>query len=221
MILTEKKPITEIVESLGNAKSVFLLACNGCPEAALTGGEKAISELQEELKKSGKTITGTAIIDFLCNKVLITMRLYRHQAAVNKADAIVINSCGIGVQAASTVSEKSVQPALNTVSMGGFQGLWPSDERCEQCGECVLDSTGGVCPITFCTKSLLNGACGGTKEGKCETDKEKECGWQLIYDRLKKSGQLHKLKKHHKPRNFRKMEPSTEVRTKVFYDIES
>jgi len=222
MILTEKKPIDKILNSLGKDKNIFILACNGCPESAETGGEKAVTELRKELEKAGKAIVGEAIIDFLCNKVLVGMRLVRSKQELGKADGILIISCGIGVQAVSNVVEKAVIPALNTTYMGGFQGLWPSDERCAQCGECVLDSTGGVCPITFCSKSLLNGACGGTtKDGKCEIDKEKDCGWHLIYERLKKTGKLENLKKIHAPRNFKKMEPSSEIRKKTFYNIEN
>lgn len=220
MILTEKKPINEILESMGNDKNIFIAACNSCPESAETGGKAAVEELKKELENSGKAVTGEAIIDFLCNKTLVGMRLMRLRGNLQKADAILIISCGIGVQAVSNVVEKAVIPALNTISMGGFQGLWPSEERCAQCGECVLELTGGICPITFCSKGLLNGICGGSKDGKCEIDREKDCGWHLIYERLKKIGKLENLKKIHAARNFKKMEPSTETRKKTFYNIE-
>ena len=220
MILTEKKPINEILEFLKEDKDVFLLACHGCPEAAQTGGEAALLSMKEELKKAGKQVAGETIIDFLCNKILVNMRLLRHKNKIEGSDSILIMSCGIGVQSVSNATDTKVKPALNTISMGGFQGLWPAEERCQQCGDCVLDSTGGVCPITFCTKSLLNGPCGGAKDGKCETDKEKDCGWELIYNRLKNTGQLDKLKKLHKPRNYKKMEPTSQLRKTTFYNIE-
>lgn len=220
MILTENKPIEEILESLKDDKNIFLLACNGCPEAAETGGEKALLEMKEILEKAGKNIAGEAIIDFICNKTLVSMRLMRHKGSIKKCDSILIMSCGIGVQAVSAAIEKVVRPALNTISMGGFQGLWPSEERCQQCGDCVLDSTGGVCPITFCSKSLLNGPCGGAKDGKCETDSKKDCGWELIYKRLKDTKQLDKLKQFHSPRNHKKMHPSSDLRKTTFYNIE-
>jgi len=220
MIFTEKKAIEEILEFSKNDKNIFLLSCNGCPEAAETGGLKALNELKEELIKNGKTIVGEALIDTICNKLLVGMRLMRHKRALEKSDAVIVLSCGIGVQATSSLLEKSVYPALNTTSMGGFQGLWPSDERCAQCGNCMLAATGGICPIAFCSKSLLNGACGGTKDGMCEVDKDKDCGWHLIYERLKKTGKLDNLKKFKKARNFKKMEPTQELRKKVFFDIE-
>ena len=220
MIVTEKKPITEILESLGEEKNIFLLGCNGCAEVCETGGETALLEMKEELEKAGKTITGQVLIDFLCNKVLINMRLIRHTNALEKANSILVLTCGIGVQAVSTVVEKVIHPGLNTLSLGGFQGLWPSEERCDQCGECVLDMTCGICPVTSCTKGLLNGPCGGASQGKCEVDPERECGWERIYNRLKTLGRIENLKKYRKPRDYNKMLPSQELRTTSFYDIE-
>ncbi|MFH1791550.1 MAG: methylenetetrahydrofolate reductase C-terminal domain-containing protein, partial [Candidatus Omnitrophota bacterium] len=207
MILTELKPVDEILKSLGKDKQVFVLACNGCPESAGTGGLEALGRVCSEITGSGVKVSGKTVIDFLCNKVLVRMRASRHKEAIAGADSVVILSCGIGVQAVSAVIEKPVRPALNTVSMGGFQGLWPAEERCRQCGDCVLDSTGGVCPITFCSKSLLNGPCGGSKDGKCETDTEKDCGWHLIYKRLKDTKQADKLRLYHAPRNYKNMYP--------------
>jgi len=220
MILTEKKPLDEILKSIGEDKNIFLLTCNGCPESAETGGEKALLELKEQLQKAGIMVSGYAIIDFLCNKVLVNSRLIRHKEKLKKTQGILIISCGIGVQAVSAVIEKPVIPALNTISLGGFQGLWPSDERCAECGDCILDITGGICPVTFCSKSLLNGPCGGTKEGKCEVDNEIDCGWHLIYERLKKTNKLEKLKQYRKPRDRKKMQPTPELRKRRFYDIE-
>ncbi len=220
MLLTQNKPIEEVLESLGAEKNIFLLACNGCAEVCETGGEKGLSEMKAELEKAGKTITGRLNVDFLCNKVLVATRLAREMNKIEAADSILVLTCGIGVQAVSKIVNKVVHPSANTISVGGMQGLWASDERCEACGDCALDYTGGICPITFCAKSLLNGACGGTHDGKCEVDKEKECGWQLIYERLEKMGRLDNLKKFHKARDHSKMYPSKEIREKTFYDIE-
>ena len=221
MLYTQNKPIEEVLESLGREKKIFLLVCNGCAEACETGGEEAASAMKVALEKAGKTVTGTALVDFLCNKVLVVTRLAREMEKIEQADSILVLSCGIGVQAVSKVVDKITHPAANTVSLGGLQGLWPSDERCQACGDCALDYTGGICPITFCAKSLLNGPCGGTHEGKCEVDDEKDCGWQLIYERLKKIGRLENLRKIHKARDHDKMLPSKELRKTSFYDIES
>jgi ferredoxin len=220
MLYTENKPIDEILESLGKEKNVFLLACNGCAEVCETGGETALAAIQSELEKADKNVTGTCLVDFLCNKVLVASRLAREMDKLQQSDSILVLTCGIGVQAVSKIVNKVVHPAANTVSVGGLQGLWPSDERCQACGDCALDYTGGICPITFCAKSLLNGPCGGAKDGRCEVDPEKDCGWQLIYERLQKVGRLDNLKRIHTARDHSKMLPSTELRKASFYDIE-
>jgi ferredoxin len=220
MLYTQNKPIEEVLESLGKEKNIFLLVCNGCAEACETGGQEALSAIEAELKKAGKNVTGTALVDFLCNKVLVATRLTREIDKINQADSILVLTCGIGVQAVSKIVNKVVHPAANTVSLGGLQGLWPSDERCDACGDCALDYTGGICPITFCAKSLLNGPCGGAQEGKCEVDPEKDCGWQLIYERLEKTGRLENLRKIRSARDHSKMLPSSELRKTSFYDVE-
>ena len=220
MLLTKDKPLEEILESLGEEKNIFLLACNGCAEVCETGGEKGLSTMKAALEKAGKKITGTDSVDFLCNKVLVATRLNREMDKIEQADSILVLTCGIGVQVVSKIVNKVVHPSANTISVGGLQGLWASDERCQACGDCALDYTGGICPITFCAKSLLNGACGGTHNGKCEVDSEKDCGWQLIYERLEKIGRLENLKKFHKARDHSKMYPSKDLRETSFYDIE-
>ena len=220
MLFTQNKPIEEVVESLGGENDIFLLGCNGCAEVCETGGEKALLAMKAELEKAGKKVTGTALVDFLCNKVLVATRLAREMDKIKQADSILVLTCGVGVQAVSKIVNKVVHPAANTVSLGGLQGLWPSDERCQACGACALDYTGGICPITFCAKSLLNGPCGGAQDGKCEVDSEKDCGWQLIYERLQKVGRLENFKKIRTPRDHSKMLPSSELRKTSFYDIE-
>ena len=152
--------------------------------------------------------------------MLAIMRLSRYSNDIEKSDSILVLSCGIGVQAVSTVIEKVVHPALNTISLGGFQGLWPSEERCDQCGDCVLDLTAGICPVTSCSKGLLNGPCGGASDGKCEVDPEKDCGWDRIYKRLVKIGRIENLKIFRKPRDYNKMLPSPDLRKTSFYDLE-
>jgi len=220
MIVTERKPVEEVIESLEHEQSVFILACGGCPEGADTGGQKEIEFLSDKLREEGKQTPGGMLVDFLCNKVLVGMRLSRRRETVLSADAILVVSCGIGVQATGAMVPLRVVPALNTLSMGGVQGLWPSSERCGECGDCVLDTTGGICPITTCAKGLLNGACGGSQGGKCEVDPEKDCGWYLIYERLKKLGRLDDLKRIQPLRNYRNMEFPMERRHSIYWALE-
>jgi len=220
MIFTEKKPLDEILQSLGRESNIFLLGCNGCAEVCETGGEKALSAMKTELEKAGKNVTGTVLIDFLCNKVLVAIRLAGNSDKLRQSDSILVLTCGIGVQAVSKVIDKVVHPAANTVSLGGLQGLWPSDERCYACGDCALDYTGGICPITSCAKELLNGPCGGAKDKKCEVDRERDCGWLKIYEHLQKIGRLENLKQIYGPRDHSKILPSSELRKSPFYDLE-
>ncbi len=221
MLVTESKPIEEILGFLEGREKVFLAVCSGCPEACKTGGKEGMDIMQENLEKQGKSVVGTTVIDMMCNKALDWIKISRSMHQVEEADAILVLSCGVGVQAIGKVVDKPVHPALNTISVGGLPGLWPSEERCAACGECVLSHTGGICPITNCAKSLLNGPCGGTTmQGKCEIDAEKDCGWYLIYERLKKTGNLENLKKIVRTRDFSKIIPSAELRNTVFYNVE-
>lgn len=220
MLYTQNKPVEEVLESLGKEKNILLLACNGCAEVCETGGQKALDEMNAELRKAGKNITGEILVDFLCNKILIASRLAQERDKLREADSVLALTCGVGVQAVAKVVDKVVHPGANTVSLGGLQGLWPSDERCEACGDCALDYTGGICPITSCAKQLLNGPCGGTNEGKCEVDPEKDCGWYKIYERLEKIGRLDNLEKLRSARDHSKMLPTAELRKTSFYDLE-
>jgi ferredoxin len=220
MIYTQNKPIDEVLESLASEKNIFLLACNGCAEVCETGGQKALSEMKAELEKAGKNVAGEALVDFLCNKLLVATRLATERDKLKQADSILALTCGVGVQAVAKVVDMVVHPGANTVSLGGLQGLWPSDERCQACGDCALDYTGGICPITSCAKELLNGPCGGSQDGKCEIDPEKDCGWFKIYERLEKLGRLENLQKIYSPRDHNKMIPSPDLRKTSFYDLE-
>ncbi len=220
MLYTETKSFEEIEKLIKQEESIFLLGCGGCAEVCKTADEETIAEIEAKIKETGKSISGKLIVDFMCSKHLLIKRLARYQELLDGCSAILVFSCGIGVQCAGAVSDRAVYPATNTISLGGFQGLWPGEERCAQCGTCYLGITGGICPITFCAKELLNGACGGAKDGKCEIKTERECGWVLIYERLKKIGKLELLKEIQQPRDFRKIEPDAKLRKTIHFDID-
>jgi len=203
MIISQPKPIEEIKELTSDFRKLFILACGGCPVGCKSGGKERIKELADELGQGGKDITGSAEIDFLCNKALVGTQLRYHLPQLKEAQAILVISCGIGVQAVGKMIDLPVLPANNTLSSQGMQGLWPSEERCAGCGDCVLHLTGGICPITACSKSLLNGMCGGQHDGKCEVEPERDCGWYLIYNRLKELGRLDNLRKIPPLRDYR------------------
>ncbi len=189
MIASKPKPIDEIVEYLDGDDAVVVVACTGCPEGCDSGNADELDRLEAALAEKGKRIVARIPVDFLCNKTLIARRLMAHLEALNEADSLLVSSCGIGVQAVAATVDKATHPVLDTISMGGFQGLWPGEERCLECGDCVLHYTGGICPRVACSKGLVSGQCGGADvDGTCEVDKSIPCGWTRIYQRLEKLG---------------------------------
>jgi len=212
MILSRAKPYDKVLESIREARSVFLVGCGGCPVGCQSGGKAELKKLKEKLAEDGKEVSGSVLIDFLCNKALVGTRLRRRIAEIRGADRILVMSCGIGVQAVGNMVDKPTVPVLDTISAGGLQGLWPSTERCNACGDCVLDRTGGICPFTTCAKRLLNGPCGGSRAGKCEVDKDRDCGWSMIYNRVKELGRLDALRDPIPPRDHRKRDLPAEMR---------
>ena len=221
MIVTERKSIDEILGFMDGEACTLIVACGGCPEGCESGSPEELARLREELEAGGKSVVDMVSIDFLCNKPLIARRLMGRLDALEQADSLVVVSCGIGVQAVAVTVDKVTHPALNTLSMGGFQGLWPSDERCEECGDCLLDWTGGICPRTACTKSLVNGACGGTLEdGSCEISHDIPCGWKRIYDQLAKLGRLEKMYEFVPAPDYHKLKGDPAHRTTTWWALE-
>jgi len=221
MILSRQKPLDEIEGYLEGETKVFLLGCNGCARASGSGGPAQVAELKTKLEAAGKTVTGTMVIDFLCQKALVKSRLRARTAEVMAADSVLVLTCGLGVQAVAASVDKVCHPACDTVNLGGNRAEWTGDERCYECGECLLDYTGGICPLTACTKSLTNGACGGASNGKCELDPAKDCGWELIYTRLKNRGRLDKLKTFIPPKSWDKMAPDPKMRATALWALEN
>jgi ferredoxin len=221
MILSELKPFPEILSYLEGEKKIFLVGCKGCAEVCHTGDEAQVIEMKRKLEQEGKTITGYTVIDFLCDKALIKSRLLIHEAEIDTADSILVMTCGIGVQATAASVNKLVHPATNTLNTGGATGEWRGSERCAECGECLLDYTGGICPLTACTKGLINGQCGGSKDGRCEVEPDvRPCGWYLIYERLEKLGRLDKMKAMTPIKDYAKMQPPKHLRSTLMFNIE-
>ena len=198
MLITELKA-KETILSLVSGK-VFIINCHGCKEVYFP--EKEAELFQQELIAKGN-VTGVITTDYICNPDNLKVRLEKHGAEIEDADMVLVFSCGVGVQ---TVAEnfpgKKVCAACDTYALPGFQGVTPLEYDCKQCGECYLNLTGGICPITACSKSLVNGQCGGSKDGKCEVDPSMECGWERIYRRLKAIGRLDVLKCPVQVRNY-------------------
>ena len=191
MIITQKKPIEEIMAMVANAKTVGIVGCGSCATACQTGGEPQIAELTSVLEKAGKKVVATTICDYCCMNLGVKAKMKAINAA--NPDCVVCMSCGDGVQCVAKNTQKPVYPSNDTMYLGEAVrfGVW--EEACRFCGQCVLGKTGAICPITQCAKSLVNGPCGGQKNGKCEDNPENPCAWIKIYERLEATGELHKL----------------------------
>ena len=198
MLITELKA-KETVRELIRGK-VFIINCHGCREIYFP--EQEANALQQELMTDG-IVTGVLTTDYICNPENLQLRLSRHAAEIEAADTVLVFSCGVGVQTvASYLENKRVCAACDTYALPGFQGVTPLEHDCKQCGECYLNLTGGICPLTACSKSLVNGQCGGARNGMCEVDPEMECGWERIMKRLAQIGRLDVLKCGVQVRNY-------------------
>ncbi len=211
MIGTAPKPMEEIEEALRGCDKVIVLGCGGCAKVCHTGGQPEVEAMAEELKKRGKTVLAVGVPERACYIHHTKATMDEMQDALKECDAIVELGCGGAVQTVRQATEeygliKRVVSGLNSV--GHMDTIVPDAlwiERCLECGDCVLNETGGICPITLCAKSLLNGPCGGAKDGKCEVDPDRDCAWHLIYERLKALGELDKMRKLRPPKDYSKM----------------
>jgi len=203
MIITKKRDFKELMENIKNYNSFFLLGCSECASLCGTGGEPELKEMKETLEKEGKKVTGTFVAKTGCQVLGTKVELKPFKDAISDAECIIVMSCGAGTQTAVELYEdKPVYPANDTLFLGNMTRLQMFDERCSLCGKCILDKTGGICPITACPKGLLNGPCGGTNEGKCEVSPDIECAWVRIYNRLSRLNQLEEMKKINEPKDW-------------------
>ncbi len=212
MIIGEQKPLDEIKEIIADYQNLLILGCGTCVTVCFAGGEKEVGILASTLRMAtrleGQNPALSEDCPELCRRVegvaegkefmeATVQRQCEYEYneevvdLVREADAVLSLACGIGVQTMNEQFPETITlPGLNTSFLGQptEQGVW--DERCQACGNCTLDKTAGICPIARCSKSLLNGPCGGSRNGQCEIDPEIDCAWQLIYDRLRALGKL-------------------------------
>ena len=189
MIITQKKPMEELLAMLEGVKKAAIVGCANCATACQTGGE--IQELKATLEAQGIEVVATVLPDECCHKMLV--RKDTKVIRDSGAEAVVCMACGDGVQTVADNLTLPVYPSNNTMFLGQVERVGIFHEYCRMCGDCVLGSTGGICPITKCAKSLVNGPCGGQKNGKCEANPENDCAWIQIYNRLVAIGQEDKL----------------------------
>ena len=197
MFILETKPKEELEKLL--KPGVCVIKCIGCREISLP--EEKIEELLKNLELDAKDVLA---VDYLCNADFTKSHLLKYKSEIDKCNSILVFSCGVGLQVlAGMLEEKSAVQGLNTIYISG-RGLAPSDYDCDQCGECLLNLTGGICPVTQCSKGLLNGPCGGAKNGKCEISKDLDCAWEKIYKKLEASGRLDSYFRKMKVRDYSK-----------------
>jgi len=205
LIVAEQKPIDEIIESLKGFKKIVIASCGTCVTVCMAGGEKealAVRGMIEAAAHNAGANINVSIVNLKrqCDDEFIDDL----EAELLDGDVILSLACGVGVQfLAGKYANKIVLPGLNTKFYGAAKELGYWTELCAGCGSCLLEKTGGVCPIARCSKSILNGPCGGSQNAKCEIDKEIDCAWQLIYDKLSALGRLDRLTEIYEPRDWR------------------
>jgi ferredoxin len=205
MIVAEQKTLEEIKSLIGNAEKVLVVGCGTCVTVCFAGGSREAAIVASSLRMATKLDgNAKAVTDVTVQRQCEWEYLDQIAEQVQDVDVVLSLGCGIGVQAiAEHFPDTWVVPGLNTTFLGlpTEQGVWA--ERCAACGDCILGLTGGICPIARCSKSLLNGPCGGSEDGHCEIDPEVDCAWQLIYDRLNKMGKTQVLLELQAPKNWR------------------
>ena len=199
--ITKQKPFDEVEQLLDRFDRVYIIGCGTCATMTRTGGIDQVLEMKEQLQEQGKLVTGWTVIPTACDE-MTEVALKENDEAIKNANCILVMACALGVHRLSLYISKPVIPALDTLFIGVEDSPGNFHEVCAQCGQCVLGETAGICPLTACHKGLLNGPCGGTDNGKCEVDKEKDCAWTLIYQRLKEQDRLDLMRKYHPPKNY-------------------
>ena len=199
--ITRQKPHDEIERCLDGLDRVYIAGCGTCATMTRTGGREEVLEMKERLQEVGKLVTGWIVIPTACDEMTELM-MSENGRAVQDAQCILVMACALGVHRVALYIDKPVIPALDTLFIGIEEGPGRFQEVCAQCGQCVVGYTAGICPLTACHKGLLNGPCGGTDNGKCEVDGEKDCAWTLIYQRLKEQGRLDLMRRYYPPKNF-------------------
>ncbi len=188
MIISKQKDKKDLLEALADLQRLFLVGCAACATACKAGGEEEVFLMQEWLTTEGKDVTGSVVIDESCHIMRAARDLRQHRQQIEEADALLVLACGAGIQSISNSTEKRVVGGLDSLFLGNIRRFGQYEEKCSLCGDCILNETAGICPVTNCAKGLLNGPCGGMEEGKCEADREIDCAWSLIFERLKKQG---------------------------------
>ncbi len=197
MIVTRRKEIENIKAYLKGLKKIVIVGCSDCAAVCRTGGSEQVKEMAEILIEN--EIVATISMESPCDKRIVKRDLKRLSRELDSADAILALACGSGVQALAEVSGKETVAALDTEFLGMVERLDRYYERCSLCGDCLLNDTAGLCPVTLCPKGMRNGPCEGIRDTMCEVYEERECVWHRIYQLLKESGRPGHFDVYHEP----------------------
>lgn len=222
MIVAEQKALQEIRGLIASYGKILILGCGTCMTVCGAGGEKEVSLLHDALRiaQSRGGDEPRSFLEYTVKRQCDSEFLNVLEDRVKEVDAVLSLGCGVGVQTvAGRFPDIPVLPGVNTTFMGAAEewGVW--DERCAACGDCRLAETAGICPITRCAKGILNGPCAGSKNGKCEANKDMDCAWALIYKRLERLGQLEKMRRYYPPRNFRTIPRPRRITSKASIEL--
>jgi len=206
MVITELKSLKSIADSLKNYAKVFIIGCGECATACKTGGETEVLKMKKDLESLGKEVTGYCIPSAPCVAAKLKAELAKNMQALKGSDAVLVLACGLGVQSFKDNDRFNIAalPACNTIFGAVMDAKGNFYEKCSMCGDCVLDLTAGICPVTLCPKGLLNGPCGGMNKGKCEVDRDRDCAWVLIYKEMEKNRKLDSFKEVRSPKDHKK-----------------
>ena len=207
MIITKQKELKDILKYIEKEKNIFLIGCGECSTTCKTGGEDDIKKIKEALEKESKNITGYCIPEAPCIAAKVKLELAKNRKTIESSDAILVLACGLGIQSVkeNLRIDKPIHVGCDTLFMGAIDSAGVFLEKCSACGDCSLELTGLICPLTRCSKSLMNGPCGGQDKGKCEVDKNRDCAWILIYNELKKRDRLDLLREIKAPKDYSKL----------------
>jgi len=212
MIITKQKKFKDLLNSVGKGP-VFILGCNECATLCHTGGEEEVLAMKDAFEKKQVHVSGWVILEPACHLNNDKRLLRSFKEELSKSKKILVLACGNGVQTITEIfDDKDIISGTDTLFLGEIKRVNEFDKRCDMCGECLLDLFGGLCPVSRCPKSMLNGPCGGAKGGKCEINPDMDCVWDQIYNRLKQSGKLHLLEEIQKPKDWSK---SLEMRREI------
>jgi ferredoxin len=211
MIGTVPKPFEEITDTVAGYEKLAVIGCDGCAKVCMTGGSDQVGEMAEKLREAGKNVVLAVTPERTCYVAKTRTALDPYMDELKESDAVLILGCGGAAQITRKVTEDyelTIPVKIGLDSVGHMDTLVMGElalEQCQECGECILNETGGICPVTKCAKSLLNGPCGGAQNGKCEADSERDCAWILIYSRMTALGESDKLRRFMAAKDYSKM----------------